>query len=59
MSFRIQFNEVYRSSQENELCTAVLLEHFGPAAVQAKDRRGQTAVHGKSCLINKWDQFYS
>lgn len=32
-------------SQGNELCAAVLLEHYGPAAVQAKDRRGQTAVH--------------
>lgn len=53
LSLKTLFNVVYRSSQGNELCAAVLLEHYGPAAVQAKDRRGQTAVHGESRLINK------
>ena len=33
------------SSQGNDLCSAVLLEHLGPAAVQVRDCLGQTAIH--------------
>ncbi len=36
------------SFQGNDLCAAVLLEHLGPSAVQARDGIGQTAVHGMS-----------
>jgi len=32
-------------SQGNDLCAAVLLEHLGPPAVQARDELGQTPVH--------------
>jgi ankyrin repeat protein len=35
---------VFRS-QGNDLCAAVLLEHLGSPAVQARDSRGQTPVH--------------
>lgn len=45
--------QLYYSLQGNELCAAVLLEHLGPSAVQAKDGIGQTAVHGESCFINE------
>lgn len=32
-------------SQGKDLCAAVLLEHLGPSAVQARDNLGQTPVH--------------
>jgi hypothetical protein len=52
---RYKLLQFYHRLQGNELCAAVLLEHLGPSAVEAKDGIGQTAVHGESCLINKLD----